>query len=52
MEDGGKMLKRVFVLKQETQIFMEEKGKPVAELYNDERVCEFVVVMGTSTHLN
>jgi hypothetical protein len=42
----------VFVREDETQIFMEGKGKPVAELYNDERICEFAVVMDISTHLN
>jgi hypothetical protein len=48
----GKMLKRVFHLKQEIRTLMEGKGKPVAEFNADEWMCDFAFKVDITTYLN
>jgi hypothetical protein len=48
----GKMLKRVFDLKDEIQTFMAEKGEPIAEFRDAEWMCDFAFLVYIRIQLN
>ena len=48
----GKMLKRVFELKDAIQTFMESKGNSVDEFINEEWIEDFAFLVDITTHLN
>ena len=48
----GKMLKRVFELKDAIQTFMESKGNSVDEFMNEEWIEDFAFLVDITTHLN
>jgi hypothetical protein len=48
----GKMLKRVFDLKDEIQTFIAEKEKPIAEFKDAECMCDFAFLVYITTQLN
>ena len=48
----GKMLKRVFELKDAMQTFMESKGNSVDEFMNEEWIEDFAFLVDITTHLN
>ncbi|GFG37021.1 hypothetical protein Cfor_05726 [Coptotermes formosanus] len=48
----GKMLKRMFDLKEGGQTFAEGKGKRVAEFNDDEWMCDFAFIVDITIHLN
>ena len=48
----GKVLKRIFELKDEIQQFMEGKGYPVAEFNDAEWICDLAFLVDIISHLN
>jgi hypothetical protein len=48
----GKMLKRVFDLKDEIQTFVAEKRKPIPEFKDAERMCDFAFLVYITSQLN
>ena len=48
----GKVLKRVFDLRNEIQQFMQSKGKPIAEFNDPKWMTEFAFVTDILLHMN
>ena len=48
----GKVLERIFKLKDEIQQFMEGKGNPIAEFNDAEWICDLAFLADITSHLN
>ena len=48
----GKVLERIFKLKDEIQQFMEGKGNPIAEFNDAEWICDLAFLVDITSHLN
>jgi hypothetical protein len=48
----GRMLKRVYVLKSETELFLEMKVKPLPQLLDNDWMCDFAFCMDITQHMN
>ena len=48
----GKVLKRIFKLKDEIQQFIEGKGNPIAEFNDAEWICDLAFLADITSHLN
>ena len=48
----GKVLKRIFELKDEIQQFMEGKGNPMAEFNDAEWICDLAFLVDITSYLN
>jgi hypothetical protein len=49
---GGKVLKRIYNLRKEAQLFMDMKGKPLPEYSDEDWISDFPFLVDMTQHLN